>query len=283
MLDLGRALDQRLELLRDGKTIAEEKRSACRNQGDAMRGRLSACAAHAGVARPRVAARRLPGEGGIASRMSLVLGEVLTAIVTPFDKDGAVDYDRFRALARHVIDSGADGLVVAATTGESPDADRRGEAPALGRGRRRGGGEGDRDRQHRHVLDRALRAPHRAGARARRRRLPRRHAVLQQAAAARDRRALQGDRRGQRQADHRLQHPAAGRRQHRAGDDARARRDPDRAGGQAGDRGARPGAAHRRRDRARRSTRAATTSSTRSSRSAASAASSSTATSSRGA
>jgi 4-hydroxy-tetrahydrodipicolinate synthase len=52
--------------------------------------------------------------------MALVLGEVLTAIVTPFDKDGAVDYDRFRALARHVIDSGADGLVVAATTGESP-------------------------------------------------------------------------------------------------------------------------------------------------------------------
>ena len=52
--------------------------------------------------------------------MSPVLGEVLTAIVTPFDKDGAVHYDRFRALARHVIDSGADGLVVAATTGESP-------------------------------------------------------------------------------------------------------------------------------------------------------------------
>jgi 4-hydroxy-tetrahydrodipicolinate synthase len=52
--------------------------------------------------------------------MANVLGEVLTAIVTPFDKDGALDYDRFRALARHVIDSGADGLVVAATTGESP-------------------------------------------------------------------------------------------------------------------------------------------------------------------
>ena len=52
--------------------------------------------------------------------MANVLGEVLTAIVTPFDKDGAVDHDRFRALARHVIDSGADGLVVAATTGESP-------------------------------------------------------------------------------------------------------------------------------------------------------------------
>ena len=52
--------------------------------------------------------------------MAEVLGEVLTAIVTPFDKDGAVDYEKFRALARHVIDSGADGLVVAATTGESP-------------------------------------------------------------------------------------------------------------------------------------------------------------------
>ena len=65
--------------------------------------------------------------------MTSVLGEVLTAIVTPFDKDGAVDYDRFRALARHVIDSGADGLVVAATTGESPDADRRGEARSSGR------------------------------------------------------------------------------------------------------------------------------------------------------
>jgi 4-hydroxy-tetrahydrodipicolinate synthase len=49
-----------------------------------------------------------------------VLGEVLTAIVTPFDKDGAVDFERYRAHARHVVDSGADGLVVAATTGEAP-------------------------------------------------------------------------------------------------------------------------------------------------------------------
>jgi 4-hydroxy-tetrahydrodipicolinate synthase len=49
-----------------------------------------------------------------------VLGEVLTAIVTPFDKDGAVDYERFREHARRIVDDGADGLVVAATTGESP-------------------------------------------------------------------------------------------------------------------------------------------------------------------
>jgi 4-hydroxy-tetrahydrodipicolinate synthase len=49
-----------------------------------------------------------------------VLGEVLTAVVTPFDADGAVDYDRFRDLANHLVDNGSDGLVVAGTTGESP-------------------------------------------------------------------------------------------------------------------------------------------------------------------
>jgi 4-hydroxy-tetrahydrodipicolinate synthase len=49
-----------------------------------------------------------------------VLGEVLTAIVTPFDADGAVDYERFRDLARHLVDNGSDGLVVCGTTGESP-------------------------------------------------------------------------------------------------------------------------------------------------------------------
>jgi 4-hydroxy-tetrahydrodipicolinate synthase len=49
-----------------------------------------------------------------------VLGEVLTAIVTPLDSDGAVDYDRFRELALYLMDHGSDGLVVAGTTGESP-------------------------------------------------------------------------------------------------------------------------------------------------------------------
>jgi 4-hydroxy-tetrahydrodipicolinate synthase len=49
-----------------------------------------------------------------------VLGEVLTAIVTPFKRDGAVDYDAFRALSRHLVENGSDGLVVTGTTGESP-------------------------------------------------------------------------------------------------------------------------------------------------------------------
>jgi 4-hydroxy-tetrahydrodipicolinate synthase len=49
-----------------------------------------------------------------------VLGEILTAIVTPFKADGSVDLDRFRDLARYLIDNGSDGLVVTGTTGESP-------------------------------------------------------------------------------------------------------------------------------------------------------------------
>jgi 4-hydroxy-tetrahydrodipicolinate synthase len=49
-----------------------------------------------------------------------VLGEVLTAVVTPFDASGAVDYERFRALSAHLVENGSDGLVVAGTTGESP-------------------------------------------------------------------------------------------------------------------------------------------------------------------
>jgi 4-hydroxy-tetrahydrodipicolinate synthase len=50
----------------------------------------------------------------------VVLGEVLTAIVTPFKRDGSLDLDSFRALARHLVDNGSDGLVVTGTTGESP-------------------------------------------------------------------------------------------------------------------------------------------------------------------
>jgi len=49
-----------------------------------------------------------------------VLGELLTALVTPFRADGSVDMERFRAHARHVVEDGSDGVVVAATTGEAP-------------------------------------------------------------------------------------------------------------------------------------------------------------------
>jgi len=49
-----------------------------------------------------------------------MLGRVLTAIVTPFREDGSVDLDAFQDLARHLVDHGSEGIVVAGTTGESP-------------------------------------------------------------------------------------------------------------------------------------------------------------------
>jgi 4-hydroxy-tetrahydrodipicolinate synthase len=48
------------------------------------------------------------------------LGTVLTAMVTPFTKDGALDTDSAARLATRLVDSGCDGLVVSGTTGESP-------------------------------------------------------------------------------------------------------------------------------------------------------------------
>src|SRR6201996_53027 len=47
-------------------------------------------------------------------------GRVLTAMVTPFTADGALDLDGAQRLATHLVDSGNDGLVVSGTTGESP-------------------------------------------------------------------------------------------------------------------------------------------------------------------
>ena len=41
-----------------------------------------------------------------------MLGNVLTAIVTPFREDGAVDFDSFQRLARHLVENGSDGVVV---------------------------------------------------------------------------------------------------------------------------------------------------------------------------
>jgi 4-hydroxy-tetrahydrodipicolinate synthase len=49
-----------------------------------------------------------------------VLGQVLTAIATPFTADGSVDIDGFKRLCAHLVENGTDGLVVAGTTGEAP-------------------------------------------------------------------------------------------------------------------------------------------------------------------
>ena len=48
------------------------------------------------------------------------IGRLITAMVTPFDEKGAVDYDQAKRLAKALLDSGSDGLVITGTTGEGP-------------------------------------------------------------------------------------------------------------------------------------------------------------------
>jgi 4-hydroxy-tetrahydrodipicolinate synthase len=48
-----------------------------------------------------------------------VLGEVLTATVTPFDADGKVDAEKYAELCAYLVDNGSDGVVVNGTTGEA--------------------------------------------------------------------------------------------------------------------------------------------------------------------
>ncbi len=48
------------------------------------------------------------------------LGRLLTAMVTPFNEEGAVDYEQAKNLALALLNSGSEGLLVVGTTGESP-------------------------------------------------------------------------------------------------------------------------------------------------------------------
>jgi len=48
------------------------------------------------------------------------IGRLLTAMVTPFNENGEVDYEQGKKLALALLNSGSDGLVVVGTTGESP-------------------------------------------------------------------------------------------------------------------------------------------------------------------
>lgn len=52
--------------------------------------------------------------------MHIDFGRILTAMVTPFNEDLSVNFELARKLARHLVQSGSDGLVIAGTTGESP-------------------------------------------------------------------------------------------------------------------------------------------------------------------
>jgi len=50
----------------------------------------------------------------------MVFGRLLTAMVTPFDNNLEVDYEKAQELAEYLLANGSDGIVVAGTTGESP-------------------------------------------------------------------------------------------------------------------------------------------------------------------
>lgn len=47
-------------------------------------------------------------------------GQIVTAMVTPFDAQENIDFEATRHLINHLLDNGSDALVVAGTTGESP-------------------------------------------------------------------------------------------------------------------------------------------------------------------
>lgn len=47
-------------------------------------------------------------------------GEVITAMVTPFDKNGKVDYNKVEELTSYLLENGSDSIIVTGTTGESP-------------------------------------------------------------------------------------------------------------------------------------------------------------------
>ncbi len=48
------------------------------------------------------------------------IGRLLTAMVTPFNEAGKVDYEQARKLALALLNSGSEGVVLVGTTGESP-------------------------------------------------------------------------------------------------------------------------------------------------------------------
>lgn len=54
-----------------------------------------------------------------AARSANTFGTVVPAMVTPFTDDGSLDLDSAQKLANHLVDEGADGLVITGTTGET--------------------------------------------------------------------------------------------------------------------------------------------------------------------
>ncbi len=57
--------------------------------------------------------------------MAAPLGQLLTAMVTPFSADGSVNFASARRLAAHLVETGSDGVVICGTTGEGPTVNDR--------------------------------------------------------------------------------------------------------------------------------------------------------------
>ncbi len=66
------------------------------------------------------------------------LGTIVTAMITPFDEQGALDVAEAQRLARWLVDRGNDGLVVAGSTGEGMTLDAAGAQRIVSRGERSG-------------------------------------------------------------------------------------------------------------------------------------------------
>ncbi len=64
-------------------------------------------------------------------------GKLVTAMVTPYDKTGEVDYKKVQELVGHLQKTGSDGVLVCGTTGESATLSIREHIAGLG-GRQRG-------------------------------------------------------------------------------------------------------------------------------------------------
>ena len=51
----------------------------------------------------------------------MVFGNVLTAMITPFNEKGEIDLQEAKRIAKHLVENGNDGIVLVGTTGESPN------------------------------------------------------------------------------------------------------------------------------------------------------------------
>ena len=77
------------------------------------------CGAPAPALRPPLAS----AHPAIMAPVTLNLGAILTAMVTPFDARGRIDEEATVSLMHHLVEHGSDGLVVCGTTGEAATLD----------------------------------------------------------------------------------------------------------------------------------------------------------------